>query len=577
MIRTAIVFVLIVVSAGLSPIHAQEDVSYQAQAESLFMLGMRLYVQQDYKSAMQTLKQTAELQPLHHRTTAAIVMEAKSANALGLYADATSLCMDFLSRFPFSLYVEDAQYTLGIAYGGMKQYRAAAVEMAVVLASAQVRATRWRAREDLDMLAPYLTAAELRTLEAGAVDDSARVFLSLLRGESYKKSGVADSAAAIGRAVTTATVDKNILRRARRLLPNAVVQSGDTLTVGVLLPFMNHLNVDSRERQTSEAILRGFREALREYLEDMGPDQPAIRFIVHDTQRQREPIERYMTQWRNDSTVVAVLGPLFSDETMIAAAKANDAGIPLSSPTATGNNIASIGPGIFQANPDYAMRGALMAQYAVRIAGLENLAVLTTSEPPGSLVADAFALEANRLGANLISFQRYSSGVSDYRQLLLAMKSDAATAKVGPIQAIYCPITSSADIGAVSSQLQAFDGTITVLGTDEWFDDEELDRNKMSADGVIFCSDRWDNGDAETFSGVSFESFGYDTASLLFRCITSAHEARASIQKKLSSVREYDGIHSKISFTTRRVNSFMHILQYKSGFIKKITDIDYRR
>lgn len=577
MIRTALVLALIVFTAGARPLAAQDDVAFNSQAESMFLLGVRQFVQQEYKSAYQTFKQTAEVQPLHQRTTAAIVMEAKAANALTQYADAVSLCTELLERFPFSSYAEDAHYTMGVAYRGMMQNRAAAEEMIAVLNIGQMRATRWRALEHLEALALQCTAGELRSLQSQAVDDTARVQLLLLRGEAYARSGMHDSAAVVAGNIAARTVDKKILRRAQRLIPHAApAGAADTLTVGVLLPFMNHLKIETRERITSEEIARGIREALRDYREDAASIRTAIRLDVRDSQRQKEQIERIIGEWRTDSTVVAILGPLFSDEMIAAAAKVNEARIPLLSPTANGNNIASLGEFVFQANPDYTMRGTLMAQYAVRTVGILNLAVLTTNEPPGSLLTEAFTAEARRLGANVFSVQRYSSGVSDFRHLFRAMKSDAAASKNGALQAIYCPIASAADIGVVTSQLRVFDPNIMVLGTDEWNDDEELDRNKASADGVIFPSDRWDTVDAGPVSGLSFESFGYDAASLLLRCLTGARDTRESLQHRLSLVREYDGIHSKISFTEHRVNSFLHILQYKNGFIKKIADINYQ-
>ena len=202
--------------------------------------------------------------------------------------------------------------------------------------------------------------------------------------------------------------------------------------------------------------------------------------------------------------------------------------------------------------------------------------MLTLEEPPGSLLASAFVAEVKRLGASVISVQHYPGGTSDFRHLFRAMKNDANAAK-SDIQALYCPIASAADIGIVTSQIKVFDGTMVILGTDEWNDDEALDRTKMSADGVIFPSDRWDNGDSELISGLSLESFGYDAASLLVRCVTGTRDTRASLAHTLAGVREYDGVHAKISFTQRRVNSFLHILQYKNGFIKKISDIEYRQ
>ncbi|HLP18018.1 MAG TPA: ABC transporter substrate-binding protein [Bacteroidota bacterium] len=558
--------------------HGQEDVLFAPQAETQFLLGVRQYVQQDFKNAYQTLRQTAELEPMHQRTTAAMIMAAKSANALRLYEESADLCKTFLDRFPYSSYVEDAHYTLGLAYAGLNRTRDAAQEMLVVRASAAVNVTRWRATENLERYVLSFTPDVIRTLEATVTDDSSRVLLLLLRGEAYERRGQKDSAAVVAARVQALTADNILLRRARRLIArDERLPVGDTLTVAVLLPLMNHYAVEKPDGIMAKEILRGILEALREFNADGSRGHAPVKLDVRDTQRESDRLARIIDEWKSDTSVVAILGPLFTDETLTAAGRANAAHIPLVTPTATGNNIASIGEYVFQANPDYAMRGALMAQYAVRSAGAKNIAIITSDLFPASLLADAFAQEVHRSGATLVSFQRYAAGTSDFRHLIRAIKTDASKLSRGVIDAIYCPIASPSEIGVMASQLRALDPTVLVLGSDEWNDDEELDKNKSSADGVVFPSDRWNSDPSNPISGMSFESFGYDAASLVFDCLAKTKGTRDSLRATLSKVLEYDGIHSKISFHNSRVNSSIHILQYKRGFIKKIGEIAYQQ
>jgi branched-chain amino acid transport system substrate-binding protein len=573
--RLRALLLLFVASCGL---HGQENVYFTPQAEESFLLGVRQFVQQDYANAYQTLRRTSELAPMHQRTTAAIIMAAKSANALRSYEDAADLCRNFLERFPFSSYVEDAHYTLGMAYAGLNRMRDAASEMVIVSGTAHIDATRWRANECLVHDAFTFTPEVVRTLEAEAKDDSTRVLLTLLRGEAYLIRGMKDSAALAARSVMARSADKKILRRAQRLTAvDGEKSAGDTLTIGVLLPFMNQYRVEKSEGMTSKEIMRGIREALRDYNAEAQAGRVPVKLDVQDSQREKGMIDRIIGAWRNDSSVVAILGPLFTDETIAAATQANRSQIPLITPTATGNNIASIGEYVFQASPDYRMRGVLMAQYAVQTAAKKNFAIITSDEFPASLLAEAFAKEVARLGANVISFQHYAAGTSDFRPLFRAMKTDAARLQHGAIEALYCPIASSSEIGVMASQIRMLDSKLVVLGSDEWNDDEQLDRNKTSADGIIFTSDKWASDPSQPISGLSFESFGYDAASLLFDCLNSAAGTRRSLQSVLSHVSEFDGIHSKISFQPGRVNTHLHVLQYKKGFIKKIGEVEYRQ
>ncbi|MGE5313805.1 MAG: ABC transporter substrate-binding protein [Acidobacteriota bacterium] len=567
---------LLLTAACACMLRAQQPLPYDAQAETMFLLGVRQFVQQDYASAYQTLRQTAELEPMHQRTTAAMIMAAKSANALHQYEHAAELCRTFLERFPYSSYVEDAHYTLGLALGGMERTRDAASEMLAAAGMAGVDATRWRAEAWLERYALSFTPNVLRSLEAGVRNDSSRVLLMLLRGEAYMRRGEKDSAAEAARAVTALTSDPRLLRRAKRLFmetPSAA--AGDTVVIGVLLPLMNNYAVQTREGVTAREILSGIRLALREYANTGAAGRIPVALDVRDSQRDTSRVRRIIEEWKGDSSTAAILGPLYSDETSCAAACAEGAKMPLLTPTATGNDIASIGDYVFQANPDYHMRGTLMAQYAVRIAGAKNVAIITSEVFPAPLLAEAFAQEAARLGAAVVSYQKYPEGVTDFRHLFRAITTDASKIEGGSLQAVYCPIASSLDIGVIASQLRLLDPKIMILGSDEWNDDEELDRNRTSADGVIFSSDRWAEKKGQPVSGLKFESFGYDAASLLLEAVGISGGAREELRSVLSRVNEYDGIHSKIIFGPERVNEFIHILQYRRGFIKKIGEVAY--
>ena len=86
-----------------------------------------------------------------------------------------------------------------------------------------------------------------------------------------------------------------------------------------------------------------------------------------------------------DQEVIGILGPMFSSTTLTAARAAQEAAIPLISPTANANGIAALVQFVFQANPDYEMRGRAMARYAVGKLGFRTMAVLAPSDAYGKL------------------------------------------------------------------------------------------------------------------------------------------------------------------------------------------------
>ena len=156
------------------------------------------------------------------------------------------------------------------------------------------------------------------------------------------------------------------------------------------------------------------------------------------------------------------------------------------------------------------------------------------------------------------------------------------------IQAVYCPISTSSDIGVITSQITYFNITAKILGSGEWDDPNELELNKRYAEGVIFSSDRWteDSPRFEEFSRKFFQTttrrptdnvlFGYDVTALLLSIIRSGVTTREQLSDDLSAVSAYTGFHSKISFVENRVNSYLSLLEYRKEKIIKIDEIQYR-
>ena len=166
---------------------------------------------------------------------------------------------------------------------------------------------------------------------------------------------------------------------------------------------------------------------------------------------------------------------------------------------------------------------------------------------------------------------------------------DSLQYPVSSIQGVFSPISNSSEIGIITSQLTYFNIKGQLLGSGEWNDANELDLNKRYAEGVIFSSDRWveNSYDYNQFVSSFVKAtqrqptdnvlFGYDAMSLVLTQILNGGTTRERLNEMLSKVADFPGFHSKISFTEDRVNSYLHILQYKKGKISKIDEVQYKK
>ena len=124
-----------------------------------------------------------------------------------------------------------------------------------------------------------------------------------------------------------------------------------------------------------------------------------------------------------DSSVIAIIGPIYSNNAVAAARVAAANGVPLITPTANQNGISALGPTIFQANPDYEQRGRAMARYAVQVLGSHTVGVLAPSDTYAKFLAEGFVKEAKAEGANVAVFQSYQKGTSDLRAQFTAIRA----------------------------------------------------------------------------------------------------------------------------------------------------------
>lgn len=151
--------------------------------------------------------------------------------------------------------------------------------------------------------------------------------------------------------------------------------------------------------------------------------------------------------------------------------------------------------------------------------------------------------------------------------------------------AIFIPLTSSKDIGVIGAQLAYHNVKAQLIGTDDWYDLNQLSNNDLYIDGIIFCSDTFFDTNSPVYKAASdslsqisdleFDrtiSYGYDLTNMLLNLI-KANGNRSDIANGLKS-ETFQGLHSTISFSGDNSNHYIHILQFKKGNIIDLGEID---
>ena len=647
-----------IVPPAFGQISGPDSVLYRPAVERSFQEALNQFEDHHYRTALEAFQRIVGLSETTHRTSASYLMGAKSLYHLGDYRSSVSLLRAFFNRCDKSEYADDAAYTLALDLYQLEQYKPAAEAFLAACQTSNDTVLAPRAEKMLGLVASAnLEAADIRELLGSAKQRGTQALLTVQLAEKELRTGDAAEARKLLRSVLALPKPNPFLGEAQAMLER--IDRSGVLRIGVVLPLSFRTDQTSTQGVGQE-LLDGMRVAVDEHNAEA---TPKVNLEVRDSERDAGVAARQVSELSADDQILAIVGPVFSNEVFSSAGLAARKGIPLITPTATSVGIAAIGQSVFQANPDFVVRGRAMAQYAVLTLGAKRFAVLASSDTINKLIVDAFVREVKDLGGELVDVESYRPGETDLRSELAVMrkrgmelteptvinfgaklrpvdlkrmvtwgvpqpaldsltlsgalvdvtsifgeegvriadsmkiptqrvkaKYDSLGYPVTGIDALFASIAGSEEIGIVASQLRYFNFQTQLLGTGNWNDATELDQNRQYANGVIFATDaHWEEIDQQyQLFARHFKSkyskdpplnamIGYDAMKMLLRTVRQGATRREDVVSALSASRTFQGVHSKISFDSRRVNSCLTLMQFKGRVIKKVGEIDVSR
>lgn len=397
---------------------AKEDsVVYRPNVERSFQDAMKLFRGRRYAEAYESFQRIVEQPAASHRTTAAYLMAAKSLYHRGDYRGSVALLQRFLERFKRSEYIDDAVYTLALDFYQLEQYKESARAFLKVRQTSPDAALAARAAKMLGVVASgNLQIPELSELLAEATQTETKALLTVRLAEKTLSTGDAKGTRDLLRTILALPKTMPPVAEAQALLER--IDRSGVVRVGVVLP-LTFKSDQSVAGGVGEELLDGMRLASDEHNAE---SMPKVNLEVRDSERDAGVAARQVSELSADDQILAIVGPVFSNEVFASAGIANRRGVPLITPTATSVGIAAIGEFVFQANPDFVVRGRAMAQYASLALGARRFAVFAASDTANKLIADAFMREVKELGGELIDVKYYRPGQTDLRDELTAMR-----------------------------------------------------------------------------------------------------------------------------------------------------------
>jgi branched-chain amino acid transport system substrate-binding protein len=174
-------------------------------------------------------------------------------------------------------------------------------------------------------------------------------------------------------------------------------------TVAALLPLSG-----TRNSNFAAQILAGLRLAAAH-------SNGSLTITEHDTQGQAANAVRMTSELAANPSVVAIVGPLNSDEALAAAQTAQQLSVPLIA-VSTRIGLVTSRPYVFRLFLTYEAQAKAVARYAVTDRGHKTLGVLYPDDLYGTNMLGYFEAEVARLGAQVTSRVSYKSPGGDYAE-----------------------------------------------------------------------------------------------------------------------------------------------------------------
>ncbi|MFN3597786.1 MAG: ABC transporter substrate-binding protein [Rubricoccaceae bacterium] len=348
--------------------------------------------------------------------------------------------------------------------------------------------------------------------------------------------------------------------RVRALAREAEGRIAVPFELGVVLP------AAGEAAYIGQALFNGIRIAVDEH-NATRPRRP-VRMIYRDSRATAEGARSALAA-AADAGARAAIGPLFSDGAIAAATVAEARQVVLLAPLATEEAVTEGRRYVFQANPTFPMRGRAMARYAAGTLGLRDVGVVAQTGTMGTAMADAFAAEAQRLGARVVFNQRLANA-REWGQLERVVGAQ----RLGSATAVYLPVTGNEAPELAAEALRSLESLPRPprpLGNTEW-EDLSGSRQRASRLGALFTSDFFVVPGATDAFGRRYSQLsglgpdrialmGYDLARFLISQIDGPVES--PLADRLRSAPRFEGLAHRFAFAGGQVNEAVFVLGFR--------------
>src|SRR5215210_7046233 len=328
---------------------------------------------------------------------------------------------------------------------------------------------------------------------------------------------------------------------------------GDKVKIGVFM------SLTGSTAQFGISSVNGIKMAADEVNAAGGINGKQIELLVQDDRSDASEAATIVTKFVTQDQVHAILGEVASSRSIAAAPIAQNAKIPMLTPSSTNPEVTKKGDYIFRSCFIDPVQGAAIAQFAARTLNAKRAAIMVDRKNDYSTGLEKVINETfTRMGGQIVATQSYQEGDQDFNAQLTSLKGSNP-------EVIFVPGYYN-DVGLIAKQARDKGITVPLLGGDGWDSAQLYAIGGTALDGSFFSNhyspfdsdpkvQKFVNDYKSRYNSTpdALAATAYDAANIMFDAIKRANSLDGSaIRAALAATNEFPGVTGNVTFNENR-------------------------
>jgi branched-chain amino acid transport system substrate-binding protein len=328
---------------------------------------------------------------------------------------------------------------------------------------------------------------------------------------------------------------------------------GDKVRIGVFM------SLTGSTANFGISSTNGIKMAADEVNATGGINGKQIEVLVQDDRSDASEAATIVTKFVTQDQVHAILGEVASSRSIAAAPIAQNAKIPMLTPSSTNPEVTKKGNFIFRSCFIDPVQGAAIAQFAAKTLGAKSAAIMVDRKNDYSTgLEKVINATFTRLGGKIVATQSYQEGDQDFNAQLTSLKGSNP-------EVIFIPGYYN-DVGLIAKQARDKGINVPLLGGDGW-DSTQLYAIGGSALNGCFFSNHYSPYDTDPKVQKFVNDYkaryntlpdalaatAYDAAKIMFDAIKRSPSLDGpAIRDALAATKDFPGVTGTVTFNENR-------------------------